>query len=62
MYKQNENTRLLFNVEITEDGKYFAVRTQEPMFCLIGNSIQEVCESAEFAFDAYKRLMGNFHG
>ncbi|MBD99760.1 MAG: hypothetical protein CMO34_07975 [Verrucomicrobia bacterium] len=46
----------LFAIHIDEEGSYFAVREESPMFCLRGTSIQECTEMAEKAFEAIKLL------
>lgn len=50
--KINE-TKTLFSVEICDDGSYFAVSSAEPLFCIHGNTIQEVVESAVKALNFY---------
>ena len=55
IYERGVNTRHLFCIEIVEDGTYVAVRDVEPMFCFHGNTIQEVANVAQSAFESYKK-------
>jgi hypothetical protein len=49
-----ENTRELYSIHINEDGKYMAIRTEEPLFCFESDTVIGVVTRAERAFEFYK--------
>lgn len=48
-----EQTKELFRIEIADDGSYFAVRDEVPLFCLQDKTISGACAKAERAFASW---------
>jgi len=46
----------LFTISIDENGHYLATRSEEPMFCVHGITINEAVDQAVCTFTAYKDL------
>lgn len=51
-----EHTKTLFQIELSENGTYLAVRTESPLFCLHGDSVEDACLKAVEALEFYKEL------
>ena len=56
LIQPNDNTRMLFEIHILEDGTYAAIRNTEPMFCFVGSDVLSAVNTALKAFESYKTL------
>lgn len=50
-------TKVLYSIEISNEGKYFAISNENPYFCFTGKSIKKVTKRANKALKYYENYL-----